>query len=148
MCRANYSTISILFLLSMALGLFSCASVSPFGGALQLAEDEKRLWNRSREEGRRIDFSGQLYDSKELVDYVNAVADKLIPEDLRKQDFHLTIKILKNPLLNAFALPHGIIYIHSGFLAKIENEAQLAVVIGRFTIDNDAPHTKRKLLKA
>src|SRR5437879_3618072 len=111
MCRTNYSTINILFLLSMALGLFSCASVSPFGGdgALQLAEDEKRLWNRSREEGRRIDFSGQLYDSRELVDYVNAVADKLIPEDLRKQDFHLTIKILKNPFLNAFALPHGFI---------------------------------------
>lgn len=109
----------------------SCSSVSPFrrNEAVQLSEDERRLWNRSQEEAKRFDASGQLYESPELLEYVNAVARSLLPEELRGQNLTITVRILKNPLLNAFALPHGAIYIHSGFLAKIENEAQLAAIL-------------------
>lgn len=119
--------------LCLTLLLSSCsASVEPFrvDGSLELDEDERRLWNRSRELAKKLDRSGQLYDSPELAVYLNQVAANLVPPELRRQDFVVTVKILKNPLLNAFALPHGAIYVHLGMLAKMENEAQLASVLG------------------
>jgi predicted Zn-dependent protease len=131
MQRPRYAAAIVIFLLSFQFYLSSCASVSPLGAdaELQLAEDEKRIWNRSREEAKRLDNSGQLHESVELSEYVNGVMNKLVPADLRQKNFTITVKVIKNPLLNAFALAHGVIYIHSGFLAKIENEAQLAAVL-------------------
>jgi beta-barrel assembly-enhancing protease len=37
--------------------------------------------------------------------------------------------VLVNPSLNAFAYPTGAIYVHSGLLARLQNEAQLATVL-------------------
>ena len=37
--------------------------------------------------------------------------------------------VLKNPLLNAITFPNGKIYIHTGILARMENEAQLATLL-------------------
>ena len=38
--------------------------------------------------------------------------------------------MLRDPFLNAFALPNGSIYLHMGMMARIESEAQLAYVLG------------------
>ena len=110
----------------------ACASVAPWGtaGQFDLAEDEKRIWNRSVEEAKRLDESGELYNSPEIAEYVNGVALKLVPQTLRaNEQFDIRVRIIKNPLLNAFALSHGAIYIHTGMLAKLENEAQLATIL-------------------
>ena len=123
---------SFIFLILFSNLVFSsCASVAPFGseGEIGLAEDERRLWNRGAEEAKKLDGSGQLDESPGLVRYVNLVAGKLIPRELGGAGFTFQVKIIKNPLLNAFALPQGRIYIHSGMLARMENEAQLAAVI-------------------
>jgi beta-barrel assembly-enhancing protease len=112
--------------------LCACASVSPLVsiGQGELEKDEIRIWNRSIEAARRLDESGQLYKDDQLVDYVNAVVQKLIPEELRqRKDLAVKVRIIRNPLLNAFAMSHGAIYLHTGILAKIDNEAQLATLL-------------------
>lgn len=109
-----------------------CSTVAPLGatGAVELAQDEKRIWTRSQEESKRLDESGQLYTDPEVSDYVNQVALRLVPAELRQQgDLNIRVRIVRNPLLNAFALSHGAIYIHTGILAKLENEAQLATLL-------------------
>ncbi|MEK6530307.1 MAG: M48 family metallopeptidase, partial [candidate division NC10 bacterium] len=35
-----------------------------------------------------------------------------------------------DPSLNAFAMPNGRVYIHTGLLARLENESQLAMILG------------------
>jgi predicted Zn-dependent protease len=40
------------------------------------------------------------------------------------------VSVVENPTLNAFAFPHGSIYVHTGLLARMENEDQLATVLG------------------
>ena len=77
----------------------------------------------------RFDRSGLLYQDALVTAYLNQVTSKIISERVAQQiDFE--IKILKHPTPNAFALPHGAFYIHTGMLARMENEAQLAAVIG------------------
>lgn len=110
----------------------SCASVDPFtrNGQVDLAEDERRIWNRGTEEAERLDASGRLYEDRALLAYVNGVADKLLPAKLRAAGIQFQIRIIRNPFLNAFALPQGAIYLHTGIVAKMENEAQLAALLG------------------
>lgn len=122
------------------LGLFltlcvtSCASVplAPIGQqqSFYAEEDEKRLWKRSEEEQARLETSGHIYDDPELAAYVNEVARKLVPEGVQDDMVRFRIKVIKNPLLNAFAYPNGTIYLHTGILSRMENEAQLAALLG------------------
>jgi len=112
----------------------SCATTQlpPVGemDALQLQKDEKRIWNRSGEEQRRLNSSSYIYEDPVLSAYVNEVAQNLIPQDIRGKGLSFQVRVIRNPLLNAFAYPNGAIYVHTGLISKMENEAQLAALLG------------------
>jgi len=114
------------------LGVVSCTGtpLAPIGreGSFRPEEDERRIWNRAAEEQKKLDESGHLHEDQGLVGYVNQVARRVVPEGA-KGKVSFRIRVMKNPLSNAFALPHGVIYIHTGILAKMENEAQLATLL-------------------
>jgi predicted Zn-dependent protease len=113
--------------------LSGCATTNlpPIGasGKFTPEEDEKRLWKRSEEEQRSLAKSGFLYEDQELESYLNEVARKVQPPELRSQ-LPIRVRVIKNPYLNAFAFPNGVIYIHTGMLARMDNEAQLATILG------------------
>jgi predicted Zn-dependent protease len=143
--RSAYRDRSFFIVVFMLFGLISCASTNlPSIGELeylQLHEDEKRLWNRSGEEQKKLDNSGHIYDDLVLTAYVNHVAHNLIPEDLANKGLSIQVRIIKNPLLNAFSYPNGVIYIHTGILSKLENEAQLASILSHEIIHVTHRHT-------
>jgi len=109
-----------------------CSSVDPMGSPEvgQIEDDEQRLWKTVIEEQQRLDRSGTLYDDPAINQYANEVVQKLITPSVRSSPLTVQVKIVKNPLLNAFAFPNGVIYAHTGILARIENEAQLATLLG------------------
>jgi predicted Zn-dependent protease len=114
------------------LGSAGCASVRPIGtaGAEEFEEDERRIWKTVEEEARKLDHSGALYSDAAVVEYLNRVATRILPAHIQHNRLRPQVKVLSNPLLNAFAYPNGVIYVHSGILASIENEAQLATLLG------------------
>lgn len=79
-----------------------------------------------------------LYDNPELQRYVDTVGQRVLqtstftdpttPEMYRNTKF--TFRVLDSAVVNAFALPGGYVYVTRGLLAHLENEAQLAVVLG------------------
>jgi len=122
---------------SQLLGVFlslsvGCSSLNPLGtpGARQLDDDEQRLWKTVAEEEKRLDRSGARYEDPAIAQYLNEVVQKLIPPHVRASPLTIQVKIIKNPLLNAFTFPNGNIYVHTGILSRIENEAQLATLLG------------------
>ena len=79
-----------------------------------------------------------LYDDPELAAYVTRLGEELLavshlrrddtPAEMKNTPF--TFRVLDSPVVNAFALPGGFVYITRGILAHLDNEAQLAVVLG------------------
>ena len=100
----------------------------PVNEELNSAQDEQILWHRVQKEEDEIDKSGFLYHDPELEDYLNRIAKKLLAHSIAPE-FQIQIKVLKDPNLNAFAFPNGVIYIHTGILARMDNEAQLAALL-------------------
>jgi len=75
---------------------------------------------------------GGLYQSQEMQDFVDMVGNKLVQNSLAKDtpyryEFHL---LADENTINAFALPGGQIFITYALLSKLENEDQLAGVLG------------------
>lgn len=91
-------------------------------------DDEKRLWVRSDEEQDVLNQSGLIYQDQSVTEYLNTIVAKLCQEEM---DEHIAFKIyvLKDPHFNAFAFPNGAIYVHTGILARAENEAQIATLL-------------------
>ena len=99
-------------------------------GTLVLEDDEQRLWRQVRDEEKRIDRSGHVLQDAELNAYLNEIAKAVAGDRFTDQGMSFQIKVIKNPLLNAFTEPNGVIYVHTGLLIKMENEAQLATLLG------------------
>lgn len=121
----------IVFLLALLPGLVGCAStaLAPVtAGQFAPEQDEQRLWQRAREEQARLDESGMLLQDRDLDAYLDAVAHRLQPPEAWR-DIPFQVKVLKNPYSNAFAFPNGVIYVHTGMLARMDNEAQLATLL-------------------
>lgn len=70
-----------------------------------------------------------LYDDPELAAYVNQLGQSLEKVSQRSQ-LSYTFRVLDNPIVNAFALPGGYVYITRGILAHLNSEDALAGVMG------------------
>lgn len=89
----------------------------------------EKLQSRSGDESRKLAQSGKIAEDPEVTAYVQRVGIGLVPAYARDQ-FEFSFSVIEDPSLNAFALPNGSIYVHTGLLARMDNEAQLAVVLG------------------
>lgn len=135
----------MIFVLLLFFIFAGCATTSlpPITQDFKFEEDEKRLWLRSEEEQKVLNKSGLLYRDEELEEYLNKVAKKLQPPEVFA---HIPFKIMviKNHLLNAFTFPNGIIYVHTGILAKMGNEAQLATLLSHEMTHSTNRHLVRE----
>lgn len=84
---------------------------------------------KGEQEHQEIVDSGQVYDDVELQAYVNRIGQALAANsDKPKQKF--TFTVLDTEMINAFAAPGGYIYVSRGILPFLENEEELAGVLG------------------
>jgi len=121
-----------IIIITLSCLLCGCAAtdITPVNKGFALTEEEEVLWHQSEESQEAFEKRGMLYDEPELLSYINEVAVKLHPEEINEQDqMTFEVFVLKNPLLNAITFPNGKIYIHTGILARMENEAQLATLL-------------------
>lgn len=95
-----------------------------------------------------------LYQDDELARYIRDMGNLLLehsairsenaPEIYRDTEF--TFRLLDSAVVNAFALPGGYVYVTRGLLAHLENEAQLAVIIGHEITHVEARHASKQAL--
>jgi predicted Zn-dependent protease len=118
----------------LSLFVLSCGSVdvAPLGADHKefQAEDEKKLREAAAELAKAIERAGLFYQDAALENYLNEVARKLWASTGLSIESAARVKVIKHPFVNAFAAPDGQIYFHSGLLARLENEAQFAVILG------------------
>jgi predicted Zn-dependent protease len=72
---------------------------------------------------------GGPIENTSLSNYVTNIGQKLVPHTERN-DVKYTFTVIDSPIVNAFALPGGYVYISRGILTMANNEAELAAVIG------------------
>ena len=87
--------------------------------------------------------------NQKLESYIRSIGNKLIPYTER-QDVTYSFHLLDTPMVNAFAVPGGYIYITRGLVALADNEAELAGVmaheIGHITARHSAERYSQSVL--
>jgi predicted Zn-dependent protease len=93
---------------------------------------QQNLSHQGLAEAGKLVKSPQAYHDPEVETYVSNIGMSVVPE-WAKKEFHFQFNILSDPTLNAFALPDGSIFVHTGLLARVENDSQLAAILGHET---------------
>ncbi|MGB8274907.1 MAG: M48 family metalloprotease [Alphaproteobacteria bacterium] len=89
-------------------------------------EQEARVGKEQHE--KVIQEFGGAYNDPNLARYVESVG-RLLVATTEKANQPFTFTILDSPIVNAFALPGGYVYVTRGLLALAGNEAELAGVL-------------------
>jgi beta-barrel assembly-enhancing protease len=97
--------------------------------AFQFTDVDLELLEKSNELDRYMDEKGMVYSDPALTEYVTALGDDLLPPGPDPERVAWKFHVLRDPIPNAFALANGSIYVNTGLLALLENEAQLAAVV-------------------
>lgn len=114
---------------ALALAAAAC-SVNPATGQRQLAlMGQGQEIELGRQADQEITASMGLYPDQELQSYVERVGRSLAAKSERP-DLPWTFRAVDDPVVNAFALPGGFIYLTRGLLTHLTSEAEMASVLG------------------
>jgi predicted Zn-dependent protease len=118
-----------LLALSSAVMIAGCASNLATGEKhLNLISESQEIAMGQQADSQVVTSLG-LYPDAALQRYVQELGAKLA-QTSERPDLPWTFRVIDDPVVNAFALPGGFIYVTRGLMTYVENEAQLSGVIG------------------
>ena len=126
----NYSFGLLLFAFCLAVpaGRPSASELPDLGEAARATVSEASEARLGREIMRQIRGDKDFLDDPEITDYLNALGERLAaasPSPGRQFEFFA----VRDPLINAFALPGGFIGVHTGLISAAGDESELAGVL-------------------
>jgi len=137
----------IISLIAIITFVISCA-VNPVTGKREFMliseQDEIKM---GREYDPQITQMYGVYDDAKLQKYVDDLGQRMVRISHRS-DLKFEIKVMDSPVVNAFAVPGGYLYITRGILAYLNSEAELAGVMGHEIGHVTARHSAQQQSKA
>ncbi len=110
--------------------LASACATNPVTGSRELVfMSESQEAELGREADAQIRSEMGVYDDAALLEYITAVGNSLAAVSHRP-DLPWQFAVIDSPVVNAFAVPGGYIYLTRGLLAYLNDEAELAGVLG------------------
>lgn len=137
------------WIMALAMGVIAggCA-VNPVTGRRELAlvsQDQEIATGREADPQIRSEFG--TVQNQTLQNYTARMGERLAKVSHRPEiEWHFTV--LDSPVLNAFALPGGYVYLTREILAYVNSEAELAAVMGHEIGHVTARHSVDQMTKA
>jgi len=126
--------------LLLSLLLVGCATTGPGGkkSVILIGESEER--DIGAKMAAQIRTEKRIFSDRTVTDYVNRTGQHIARlSDRPNIPYQFTVIEDKTP--NAFAVPGGYIYVHTGLLRILDNQAQLAGVLAHETSHIVARHS-------
>ncbi len=115
---------SALFVVAAQLALAQLHQYRP-GFNLFNKEQDVQL---GKEAAGEVEKQMEVIDNRDLNAYISSIGAKLAAQP-QADKYPYTFKVVNDPSINAFALPGGPAFVHTGLIAAVDNESQLAGVL-------------------
>jgi predicted Zn-dependent protease len=115
------------------------------GEGFSLFSEEQEL-EMGKDFSKKVEAESNMLDTPLINSYVDSLGQRLASLSERN-DIPYQFKVIDTEKVNAFALPGGYVYLNRGMLEMVENESELAAVIGHEIGHIAARHGVRQLSK-
>jgi predicted Zn-dependent protease len=133
---------------TLAVGTAVGCAVNPVTGQRELALiSEAQEIQIGRDADQDISRSMGLYEDEALQRYVQELGARMA-RDSERPNLPWTFRVIDDPVVNAFALPGGFVYVTRGILAHFSSEAELAGVLGHEIGHVTARHGVQRVSRA
>jgi len=140
--------------LMIAAAIIAVFAILPLSCAVNPVTGKRELMLVTQQDeigmGKQADVEiGQMYgfyEDPKLSAYVNKIGQN-IARNTHQSTMQYHFKVLDTPIINAFAVPGGYVYVTRGILAYFNDEAELAGVIGHELGHVNARHIARQMTK-
>jgi predicted Zn-dependent protease len=119
---------------------------APVAAQIFMSPDEAKKLG-AQEHPKIVKEFGGVYEDPEIGAYVASIAGRLAGQSGQPAG-SFTFTVLNSPIVNAFALPGGYVYITRGTLALANNEAEAAGVLGHEIGHVIAKHSEQRYDKS
>jgi len=148
-CLGQLIIVTALVAISISCVSTKLPPISQTGADFRPLRSESRLWQESRDEERLFLRHVYLYRDSLLEDYLETIVSALNPRGMASNpEITFQVRVLGDSDANAWAYPHGTIYVTLGLLALAENEHQLAAILGHEMSHVEYRHTLRHQRRA
>jgi predicted Zn-dependent protease len=132
------------FIVLLILFSISCVTTGPGGKTDFIFISSAEEVEIGQQVAIDVESKEKLLNNKTVQNYVNEVGQK-ISRVCDRTDIEYKFKVIDKKEINAFACPGGFIYIYTGLLDILDNEAQLACVLSHEVSHLVARHSIKKL---
>jgi predicted Zn-dependent protease len=130
--------------ISLFLLLLSCATTGPGGKKSLILISTSEEVSIGKSVADDVESQNKVTDDSVLANYIYRMGQNLAKVSDRT-DIEYHFKVLESPEINAFACPGGFIYIYTGLLKTMDNEAQLSGVLAHEIGHVVARHSVKRL---
>jgi len=128
----------------LLLFIISCVTTGPGGKTDFIFISTPEEVEIGRQVAAEVESQEKLLRNITVQNYVNSMGQK-IARVCDRQDVEYSFKVIDKKDINAFACPGGFIYVYTGLLETLDNEAQLAAVLAHEVSHIVARHSIKKL---
>jgi Zn-dependent protease with chaperone function len=126
-CRFTHALVFFFFCI--------CAAANAQGqdnaaAQFQFTKVDTQVLDDANEFEHQLDKKGLVLQNPDLQAYLDSIANRVIGARPAPEQVQFRFRVLRDPMVNAFAMPNGTVYVTTGLLSVLENEAQLASVLG------------------
>jgi predicted Zn-dependent protease len=145
--KNHFQKITLVSLALILLAISGCA-VNPVTGKSEfmLLSERDEIALGAQTDKSIVQMYG-IYDDQNLHNYLDQMGQKMVKISHRP-NLKFEFKVMDSPVINAFAVPGGYVYITRGILAYLNNEAELAGVVGHEIGHVTARHSAQQYSKA
>lgn len=135
--------ILVTVMLGAALLSSGCATTGINKGQINIIASDEEV-QMGKELSAEVEKEFTIYDNAEVTAYVQSVGDKVV-RVCDRNDIEYHFAVIEKEEMNAFAMPGGYIYIYTGLMKDLDDEAQLAAVLAHEVGHVTARHSTERL---
>jgi predicted Zn-dependent protease len=107
-------------------------------------EDEGRM---AQAQAQKFEAENKMWPDPLLETYMTGLVQK-IAANAKPRPFPYRVRVVNDASVNAFTFGGGLLYVHAGLIARMENEAQLAMVLSHEIAHVTERHVTRGIEQA
>ena len=136
-----------MIVLAAALLMTACSKSYVTGKSEFMMVSEDQEIEMGREYDPVVVAEYGLYDDKELAGFVNDRGQE-IAKISHRSNLEYTFRLIDSPMVNAFAVPGGYVYITRGILAYMNSEDEFVGVLGHEVAHVVARHSAKQMSRS
>lgn len=104
--------------------------INEIPGQVPATAEEQEIWSVGKAHVEKVRGSGEVVNDPEMEAYLEGVVAKLLGSMVDTIGLEVDVLVFKDTTVNAWVYPDGTVAVQTGMLAAMENEAQLAAILG------------------